>query len=335
MLGLLVLLVGGVVLAAPARAGEWRSQEGDVVRWPDGLAGLGRRVADLVPGVRRQVAERLGLPAVGAMVVIDVASGPEAASAAMGAPVPAWAAGVHGGGHIVLRSDLVDAGRPWRTLESVLRHEWVHLAWWRRAGLRARGLPRWFEEGLAEEIGGGISVDGGSELELAAAFDRLLPFADLTDRWPAEQFEAALAYRQSRSFVSWLVDRVGWAPLLEVLAHIAEGRAPPDMHPEEPLFEAWIAEVSKRRLSLWIPEWRDELVDMSRPWYHLFLRDLWGTLWLVMALVALLSFGFMRRRRRREIDALPDEDPGAGIVRGGGEERGGDAVSPGKEAGAN
>ena len=302
------LLVGGLLaFASPALAGEARTADGDVVRWPDGLEGMGRRVLDLVPRVRRQVAARLEWPAEGSMAVVELARGVDGASAALGSPAPAWAAGVHRAGHIVLRSDLVDAGAPLRTLETVLRHEWVHLAWWRRAGLRSRLLPRWFEEGLAEDIGGGASLDGGSELEIAAAFDHLLAFGAMTEAWPTIEYEAALAYRQSQSFVVWLGKEVGWPVMRELLEHVADGQIPEGAFENEPPFDAWVEKLTGRKLAFWIPPWRDHVVESSRPWYHLFLRDLWGTLWMALALVAAIAYWFIRRRRRKQIEALPDE----------------------------
>ncbi|MGE0192374.1 MAG: hypothetical protein AB7T63_10075 [Planctomycetota bacterium] len=307
--GVLLLVVVGLALAAlPAQAGEATTPDGDVVRWPDGLQGMGRRVLDLVPRIRRQVAARLELPAEGPMAVVELARGVEGASGALGMPAPAWAAGVHRAGHIVLRSDLVDAGAPLRTLETVLRHEWVHLVWWRRAGLRARLLPRWFEEGLAEHIGGGVSLDGGSELEIAAAFDHLLSFGAMTEAWPTLEYEAALAYRQSQSFVTWLGDELGWPLLRELLGHLAEGRVPEGAFETEPPFDAWVEKLTGRKLAYWIVPWHEHVVESSRPWYHLFLRDLWGTLWMALAVVAAIAFWFVRRSRRRQIDALPDEE---------------------------
>ena len=192
-------------------------------------------------------------------------------------------------------------------LETVLRHEWVHLAWWRRAGLRSRLLPRWFEEGLAEDIGGGASLDGGSELEIAAAFDHLLSFGSMTEAWPTIEYEAALAYRQSQSFVVWLGKEVGWPVMRELLEHVADGQIPEGAFENEPPFDAWVEKLTGRKLAFWIPPWRDHVVESSRPWYHLFLRDLWGTLWMALALVAAIAYWFIRRRRRKQIEALPDE----------------------------
>lgn len=306
-LAVALLVAGLLAFASPALAGEARTADGDVVRWPDGLEGMGQRVLDLVPRVRRQVAARLEWPADGPMAVVELARGVDGASTALGSPAPAWAAGVHRAGHIVLRSDLVDAGAPLRTLETVLRHEWVHLAWWRRAGLRSRLLPRWFEEGLAEDIGGGASLDGGSELEIAAAFDHLLSFGSMTEAWPTIEYEAALAYRQSQSFVVWLGKEIGWPVMRQLLEHVADGQTPEGAFESEPPFDAWVEKLTGRKLAFWIPPWRDHVVESSRPWYHLFLRDLWGTLWMALALVAAIAYWFIRRRRRKQIEALPDE----------------------------
>ncbi len=261
---------------------------------------------DLLPGIRRDVATRAGLSTEGTTARIDIVRGTDGARALLGASAPEWAAGMHQAGRIVLRSDLVDAGAPWRTLASVLRHEWVHFAWWRRAGLRARSLPRWFEEGLAEDVGGGMSLDGTDALDRAIAFDRLLPLTAITDEWPGLAHEAALAYAQSRSLVAWLSRQPAFPRIKDLLDLIADGRTPDPYLVGEPLFDAWVAARTDQRLGAWVDQWKTETEASARPWYLVVLRDFWGTLFAVLSLFAAIAYRFIRRRRRRQISELPD-----------------------------
>ena len=114
-----------------------------------------------VPIVSRQVAASLGFELEGGPAEVVLVSGLARMREAARSHVPEWAGGVCIGSRslIVLRVDLVRNG-PTRSVLTTLRHEWVHLAWSRKAGAYVRRLPLWLEEGIAEEIGGGITVDG-------------------------------------------------------------------------------------------------------------------------------------------------------------------------------
>ena len=61
--------------------------------------------------------------------------------------------------------------------ERVVFHEYVHLM----LSLTSIEQALWFEEGIAEEIGGGVSVDAGATLDYAAAFGHLIPWKDISD----------------------------------------------------------------------------------------------------------------------------------------------------------
>jgi len=222
------------------------------------------------------------------------------------ANVPDWAVGVAlpTQARIVIRADLLEMGYG-SSLEAVLRHEWVHLAWGRHAGARRRFLPLWAEEGLAEEIGGGISIDAGAALDVAAAFGRLLHFADLEERFPQDREAADLAYKQSRSWIHHFVTHAGWPVFREILGDVATGVGGNRSGPR-----SVFAEAVRRRTGLslgeWHAQWQQALEDKASPWFHLLLRDFSGLLFALVAVVGAGAFFFLWRRRRREIEALPD-----------------------------
>ena len=129
----------------------------------------------------------------------------------------------------MIRADLPATSQA--DLEATLRHECVHLLWARRAGPRRRVLPLWFEEGVAEHVGGGISVAAGARLDVATGTGSLLAFDDLAFTWPERAANADLAYQQARRWVEVLVARAGWpAPrrvFERVLAPVPEGERRP------------------------------------------------------------------------------------------------------------
>ncbi len=277
------------------------------VRWDRGLERMGQEAKALLPAIRRQVADRLGWStdvAAEVAIVHDLGRMREEARA----KVPAWAVGaaLSAEGLIVVRADLLSAGQG-SSLESVLRHEWVHLAWGARAGSNRRLLPLWAEEGIAEDLGGGISVDAGAALDVAAAFDRLHPFHALQDRFPADARGADLAYKQSRSWIQYVTRATGWQPIQEILDDLASWPADSPT-PREEAFNRRVRARTGLSVGEWAAAWRQSVVEEARPWFHLLLHDVTGVILMVLAVIGAGAFVLLARRRRREIARLPDHE---------------------------
>lgn len=101
------------------------------------------------------------------------------------------------------------------TLPGVVRHELVHELLDQRVEPHGDRLPRWFHEGLAQHLAGDTYL-GGNENDLAwrVAVGRLLPFGDLRRGFPSDEHGLRLAYAQSHSYVTWLVNEFGLGDLL-------------------------------------------------------------------------------------------------------------------------
>ena len=275
------------------------------VRWDAGLDDLGRQAAAVLPGVREEVARRLGWAYEGPSVDVAIVSGHDRMCEEARVHLPTWAVGaaLPAQARIVIRSDLLAAGYG-GGIQPVLRHEWVHLSWGWRAGPHRRLLPLWVEEGLAEEVGGAVSVDAGAALDWAAAFHRLLVFEDLRSAFPEDARGADLAYKQSRSWVRYVTGRVGWEAFRGVLEDLAAGRG------GETPGEAFATALRVRTgeaLGSWHVAWRVALEEEASPWYQLLLRDFHGALIAGLAVVGAGAFVLVRRRRRRQLAQLPDE----------------------------
>ncbi len=297
-----------LVAALPAHAGEVTTEAGHVVRWDEGLEDIGPRVAKLLPGIRQEVEVRLGFEFGGGPATVWVVSGLDRIRAEAGSKVPEWAGGVCVSfkSLIVLRADRIEPPTPFSSANTVLRHEWVHLAWARRSGKHRRQIPLWLEEGLAEEIGGGISVDAGASLDFAAAFDRLIPFDEIDDRFPANAGRAGLAYQQGRSWVRFFVAEAGWRVLHDVLLGVADGDTKIEGAGFSGPFEYLIWKRTDQSVSQWHARWRSRLEETADPWYHLLGRDLTGTIFFGVALIAAVAFFVMRSRRKKAFAELPD-----------------------------
>jgi len=107
-------------------------------------------------------------------------------------------------------------------LETVVRHETVHILLHQYAGLAGPFVPRWLHEGLAQILAGGTYLGVTEEdIFFYARTNNLLSFTDLRDRFPRSPEGLRTAYAQSFSFVSYLRDRVGLPTLLRAAQRCA------------------------------------------------------------------------------------------------------------------
>ena len=150
-------------------------------------------------------------------------------------------------------------------------------------------------------------MEGGIQLDFAATFGKLIPFSEIADAWPEHAGRAALAYRQGRSFVQFFRDKSGWDHIQRILGTIADGGGVREGPAAGTPFEEAVQEVSGLPLSHWTALWRVRTEEQADPWFELLLRDFMGTVFFGIALAALLAYGFMRRKRKRQIAELPDD----------------------------
>lgn len=103
-----------------------------------------------------------------------------------------------------------------------LTHELTHILVGRAAGGTAALVPLWLNEGLAEygNLDQGLSYQ--YYLEWAVDTSRLRPFSTLSS-FPGDPSLNLVAYGQSRSFVTYLIETYGGDKIAQVLAHIREG----------------------------------------------------------------------------------------------------------------
>lgn len=136
-----------------------------------------------------------------------------------------WAAACYDGS---IRINVPAAGGDPYFLYVALTHEYVHLAVDRLGGGRA---PAWLNEGLAQYITQNPTPADMKALVMALEADALLPvealaadFARLGDRALVD-----LAYAQSYSLVQYVVERLGWGGVRQLLAGLkaAGGAADP------------------------------------------------------------------------------------------------------------
>jgi hypothetical protein len=196
-----------------------------------------------------------------------------------GAP-PGWAVALAYPSHrIVLLNALTMAGPEGMV---TLRHELAHVA----LGQLARGWPRWFQEGLAQNLTGeNWSVTHYTALFRAVTQEKIFRFEHLHDAWPDLPSDVEIAYAQSAAFVAWLSARYGPEGMGRLVDEVATGQP----------FEQAFGKAFKS--SLWVEElaWRDGL---AARYGWLPLTTSTSLLWLGMT--GLVVAAYVRRRKQKE-----------------------------------
>lgn len=151
---------------------------------------------------------------------------------------------------------LLDEARlqPPGDLRTVVDHELVHMLLHAHSGEGADFVPRWFHEGLAQEMSGAAYL-GMREADIAipAQTMKLLRFSDLRTGFPKDNYGLRLAYGQSFSYVAFLKRKVG----LETLLRAAR------MADREQWFRNGFLSVTGAPLVFQEELWRDYLVNDS------------------------------------------------------------------------
>jgi len=274
------LLLFSLLLSATAAAAEWTLTVVAPVSLEPAAERLRKLDAQPIAGALRQA----GLELPPRVHVTLVARDDPGTS-----HIPAWFAGFASGvSDIVIFPDRVGS-YPYDSLESVMRHELVHLALNARAGRRP--LPRWFHEGVAVSVESGRRV-GDRFLLTVAAFSGP-PLDDLTRLFASDaRPDTAEAYLLAAALVDDLRRVHGAALPGRVAARVAAGvpfdRAFELETGETPALAADRAWRTYRRWTRWLP-----LVTSA--------SALWGLI-LALAFVAFFVTLSKRARRRRQWD---------------------------------
>lgn len=272
------IVLFSLLLSATVAAAEW------TVVAPASLEPAARRIRNLDAQPIAEALQHAGLE-LPPRVHVTLVSGDDQGAR----NVPAWVAGFATGvSDIVILPDRVGS-YPYDSLESVMRHELVHLAL--NAGSGRRPLPRWFHEGVAVSIESGWRV--GDRLLLTVAAFTGPPLDEVTRLFASDaRPDTAEAYLLATALVDDLRRVHGAALPGGVAARVAAGvpfaRAFELETGETPALAADRAWRSYRRWTRWLP-----LATSA--------SALWGLI-LALAFVAFFVTLSKRARRRRQWD---------------------------------
>jgi hypothetical protein len=208
------------------------------------------------------------------------------------ARTPQWVVGLARGTEDVVLFPARVGSYPYESLESVLRHEVVHLAL--EAQANGRPLPRWFHEGVAVSVETGWNVGGDLRLLLRAAEDPGL--ADLARLFASDmRFESADAYRLAAALVTDMRERGGAAAPGAVAAHVGRGVGFTQAFamevgetPDAAAARVW---AGYRRWSAWVPVATSE-----------------SAVWMFILALAVAAFATRLRKRARQRRQWDEEE---------------------------
>ena len=193
---------------------------------------------------------------------------------------PGWAVALAYPAHQIILLDALSLHAP--DGQQTLRHELAHVA----LGQLAKDWPRWFQEGVAQNVTGErYSLTHYSALFRAVTQERVFHFEDLEDDWPDHPADVEVAYAQSAAFVAHLSGKFGPQAMGLLVDGVRKG---------EP-FEQAFGKAFRTSLLVEETDWR-EMLAARYGWLPLTTSS--ALLWLVAS--ALCVAAYVRRRQQKE-----------------------------------
>jgi hypothetical protein len=200
---------------------------------------------------------------------------------------PEWAVGLAYPqiNRIVMRSTLtVQEGGRIKPLE-IFQHELAHIVL-EQALAEVGGAPRWLSEGFSMYYARQWTSSGQRTIEEAALKDNFIPLSLLTTNFPIDEQAARLAYAQSFSVVSFLLNEYGQKLFHQFIRNLKKGMD------TDTALRASVG-ISLKRLEL---EWQ-ALLKKRHSWFS-YLSNV-GLFWFVLSVIFLLVYLIKRQKVKR------------------------------------
>lgn len=210
-----------------------------------------------------------------------------------GGTLPEWgaAAAIPHRNLIILREPMMD--RYPGNMANLLQHELAHIA----IHYRTKGMPfpRFLNEGFSVWFAGEWSFSNITSVAAAQITGSVLPLRDIDNVNSYHQAEANLAYSQSYLVVYYIFEQYGELAFLDLLDEFANGSNMSEAFHASFGISFWRFEAGYRRF--------------LQENYTLFsiLSDASG-LWIILALVVIIGYVLVRRRRKKAIDRWREQE---------------------------
>ena len=189
----------------------------------------------------------------------------------------------------------VDGSELYRPMEEVLDHEIAHIVVGRVLGQAVEALPRWMNEGIATHFSSPDDTTDIALLSDAVGDDRLIPLKSLSRSFGNPK-TSGLAYAQSGAVVGFLESTYGRGTTRRILRRTAETGD----------FNAAVQAVTGVPVAELYSSWEKRMYRTYAAWR--WARRLPEAIWAAMALIAILAFVAMMRKKRRLARRYEEED---------------------------
>lgn len=210
-----------------------------------------------------------------------------------GSTPPRWAVALAYPEHDLMLLDALSLSEP--SNASTIRHELAHLALGQLGA-----FPRWFHEGLAVLLSGEqLDLGHYAAMYRGVRGNRLSSFEVLAEGWPEHRSESEIAYAQSSSFLSYLIERHGPAAFDELFRHVRAG-AP---------FEIAFARAFHASIGLEERDWRQTL---ERRYGTVPVAVALSLMWGAAALLCVAAFARRRALKEQNLQRMDAESAAEG-----------------------
>jgi hypothetical protein len=111
------------------------------------------------------------------------------------------------------------------SLAVTMKHELCHLVV--HHYVRGRRIPKWFDEGIAQWVSEGIGEimieQKKPPLNQAVLAGKIIPMRALSDFFPGDRESLPLAYEESQSLVTYMIEKYGVEGILNILEGVKQG----------------------------------------------------------------------------------------------------------------
>jgi hypothetical protein len=215
---------------------------------------------------------------------------------AVNAPIQDWAAGAAYPlrARIVVRDPASGIGKK-INLQNLVKHEITHVVFGLYAGRSLRYVPMWFNEGLAMYEAEQWSYGQYWTMLTGALSNSLIPLDELVEDFPRSESRAYMAYAQSCSIVTFIVEKYGSDSIRQCVSLIAEGRS---------MDEALAGAIGID--SYWLEKKWLKYIKSRYKWIS-FISS-WVVLWGIVILIGLIAYWRRKIKNRRIIKQWEEEE---------------------------
>ena len=225
----------------------------------------------------------LGIEAPSPVMIVVISSGGAFGKDKRPLPgdLPGWAVGsAYPAKRLIFISQPHGVSLRYRDIAEVVTHEYTHIAVGSYLG--DMEIPRWFDEGVADFVGGGRSWTASFSIGVAAITGRLIPLDALRRWWPTSRREAEVAYAQGADFVAFVENKHGPGAIKNILYEMRSSGK----------FEAAVLKATGKKLAELETEWLKRVVRVYR-WVPILSGGL--TIWAFGSMLVII--GYVRKKR--------------------------------------